>query len=112
MPANNLAVSPVEYTKADLTNFDLLAGIYKSGIAKTFNLKSSTVNVLIGLCDHYNNKTGVVFPSIDYLCKKLNLSKQTAINCLKELQTKRITVKIKSGKHNKYAFTHVFLTHF
>lgn len=90
-----------------VTNFDLMSAVYRSGIAKKFKLNPSSFAVLIGLCNHYNNKKGVVFPSIEYLMEHLNLSKPTVIKAINDLIDKRLILKTKQGCHNVYAFTNV-----
>lgn len=90
------------------TNYDLLVGIYDSAIATQFNLKSSTLNVLNGLCRYYNHKTNKVFPGINKLADKINLNERTIRLGINELVKNGLILKSKSGCHNEYLFTNKF----
>ncbi len=90
-----------------VTNFDLMSALYRSEIATGLKLLSSAFSVLVALSNHYNNQTGVVFPSINLLCRRLNMSKPTVINAIKTLVEKRLIIKSKSKGHSVYSFTNV-----
>lgn len=100
--SGNLAV------KENYTNFDLMSAIKKTRIAKAFNLKTTTFAVLDCLCDCYNYRNGVVFPSIETLAEEINASEKTASRAIQELIEKRLIIKTKKGKKNIYCFTNIF----
>lgn len=94
--------------KDNYTNFDLMSAIGTSELASGFDLKTTTFAVLFNLCNCYNYKSGVVFPSIETLARRTNASEKTVSSAIKELVEKRLIIKTKKGKHNVYCFTNVF----
>lgn len=52
--------------------------------------KSSTKSVLIALADRADDKTGLVFPSAADIVERTELDRKTVLNCLTELQEKKI----------------------
>jgi predicted transcriptional regulator len=95
-------------TKQAFTNFDLMSAVKRTRIAKAFDLKTTTFAVLFCLCDHYNYKNGVVYPSIETIAVDINASAKTASRGIQELISKGLIIKTKSGLHNIYCFTNIF----
>ena len=105
----------VEKESHAVSAFKLNQLVIRKRVAKVYNLKPSSVLVLMGLVDCYNEKNGIVFPSIRYLQECMNISSDsTVLLAIKELVAKRLIIKSKGRvkksqyQHNIYAFTRVF----
>jgi predicted transcriptional regulator len=94
--------------KPKINGFNLAQRLYTSGIAAAFDLNPTQILVLIGLASHFNPDKSVVFPSQEYLAKKLNISERSVVRAINELIKKRLIVKSKNGNNNLYAFTAIF----
>lgn len=94
--------------KQNFTNYDMMLCIYETGLAKAFDLKATTFNVLFGLCRYYNQSKGVVFPSIETLAEKLNLGERTVTRAIGELVKKGLILKTRKGNKNFYGFGGMF----
>lgn len=94
--------------KPKINGFNLAQRLYTSGIAPAFELNPSQLLVLIGLASHFNPDKSVVYPSQEYLAKKLNISERSVVRAINELVKKRLIVKSKNGNNNLYAFTSIF----
>jgi predicted transcriptional regulator len=101
--------------KKAVSGFKLTQLIIRKQLAKKFDLKQSTTLVLMGLVDCYNEKNGIVFPSIAYLQEHLNIkSESTVILAIKELVSKQLIIKSKAKakkakySHSIYSFTNIF----
>lgn len=92
-------------------NYTVISGykmtqlVMRQKTARYFDLKPSTILVLMILVDCYNEKNGVVYPSIAYMQDCLNInSESTVILSIKELISKRLIIKTKAkAKNAKYA---------
>jgi len=101
--------------REEVTGFKLTQLVIRKKMARSFDLKPSTILVLMGLVDCYNQKNGIVFPSIAYLQDCLNIkSESTVILAIKELVSKRLIIKSKAKakksnySHSVYSFTNIF----
>jgi predicted transcriptional regulator len=103
-----MSVKTAIAVKKSFTNYDLLVSVFDSGIATQFNLKSSSLNILNGLCRYYNHKTNKVFPGINKLAVNLNLNEKTVRAGIIELISKGLILKSKNRGHNEYLFTNKF----
>lgn len=52
--------------------------------------KSSTKSVLIAVADRADDKTGLAFPSVADIVERTELDRKTVLNCIAELQEKKI----------------------
>lgn len=94
--------------KKFFTNYDLMTLAYDSAIGAKFKLKQTTLNVLNGLCRHYNHKTGLTFPSCNSIAHKINSTRETVTKAIKELKEKGLILVEKGQKYNIYKFTNKF----
>ena len=92
----------------NFTNYDLLVLIQDFELAEQFNLKTSEFSVLAVLARCYNNKTGVMFPGIETIARRINASTSTVKRCISELRLKGLIIIEKNKKHNIYKFTDRF----
>ena len=95
-------------TKERYTNYDLLFCVYNTYIAQTFNLKPTTLSTLTCLCTYYNPSTGVVYPSIQTIAKKINAGKRSVSRSIDELINKGLILRTQKGTHNVYIFGNIF----
>lgn len=91
-----------------VTNFALMSGIYTNGIAKQFDLNTTTLSVLMGLACHFNPNKSIVYPSQEYLAEHVNTSIRSVKRAIKELTDKRLILKSKKRTSNVYVFTNIF----
>ncbi len=102
------ATATLEQEKKFFTNLDLLVLVYDSAVGTKFKLKPTTINVLHGLSRHYNPRTGLTFPSCSAIAKKINSTRETVTNAIKELKENGLILVEKDKKHNIYKFTDKF----
>lgn len=100
-------LKPVQ-TNQPLTSFSVIHSIYFNGLAAKFDLKPTTLTVLIGLASHFNPNKSIVFPHQSYLAEKLNISERSVIRSIAELIEKNLILKSKKQSGNVYGFTAIF----
>lgn len=89
------------------SQFELCKLIYTSGILNKIKLTPTSKLVLIALANHYNPDKADMFPSQEYLCRQLGISKRSVINAVNELKTKAL-IMYETKKVNRYVFTASF----
>lgn len=88
------------------TNWDLSTGLMRGSLT---GLLTPTMRLIVtSLATYYNNKTKIVFPSLETLARNVDVSIRSASRSIDALIKQGLILKTKRGKHNVYRFTNKF----
>lgn len=96
--------SPVK----QLSNWHIMARLYESGLATTFNISSLGQTVLYAIAFHYNVKRNDSYPNQLLISERVNKSIKAVGRAIRELREKGLISVTKSRKGNLYRFTELF----